>query len=96
MTDFENELKGFLNAEKKLKIWPSKPDKKQLAMEFIAAKFEFDKEYLEKEVSEIIKAHHTFNDHPMLRRELINRKLLDRTPNGAKYWKLKGFSGIPK
>jgi len=89
MTDFETELKGFLDADIKLKVWPSKPDKKQLAIEYLASKFEFDKEYMEKEVSEIIKANHTFNDHPMLRRELVNRKLLDRTPNGAKYWRVK-------
>jgi len=89
MEDFISGLKGFLDEELKLKVWPSKPEKKQLAMEYIAAKFEFDKEYAEKEVSEIIKANLTFNDHPMLRRELINRKLLGRTQNGAKYWKEK-------
>lgn len=85
----KNELKGFLDVDLKLKVWPSKPDKKQLAMEYIASKFEFDKEYMEKEVSEIIRANHTFYDHPMIRRELINRKLLARTPNGAKYWRVK-------
>jgi hypothetical protein len=89
MTDFETELKGLLDDELKLRVWPSKPNKKQLAMEYIASKFEFDREYQEKEVSEIIKMYHSFNDHPMLRRELINRKLLDRTPNGAKYWRVK-------
>lgn len=89
MGNFSTELKGFLDKNMKLKVWPSKPDKKQLAMEYLAAKFEFDKEYKEKEVSEIIRNNHTFNDHPMLRRELINRKLLARTANGSKYWKLK-------
>lgn len=89
MKDYVNELKGLLDDQLKLKVWPSKPDKKQLAMEYLATKFEFDKEYLEKEVSEIIRQNHTFNDHPMLRRELVNRKLLGRTPNGSKYWREK-------
>ncbi len=89
MANFADELKGFLDENLKLKVWPSKPDKKQLAIEFLASKFEFDKEYAEKEISEIIKANHTFNDHPMLRRELVNRKLLGRTQNGAKYWREK-------
>lgn len=92
MKDFAAELKGFLDAEMKLKVWPSKPDKKQLAIEYLAEKFEYDKEYMEKEVSDIIRANHTFNDHPMLRRELINRKLLERTSNGAKYWRAKSES----
>jgi hypothetical protein len=87
--DFESELRGFLDENLKLKVWPSKPEKKQLAVEYLASKFEFDKEYMEKEISEIIKQNHTFNDHPMLRRELVNRKLLERTPNGAKYWRSK-------
>ncbi|HEY3250281.1 MAG TPA: DUF2087 domain-containing protein [Ignavibacteria bacterium] len=89
MIDFVNELKGFLDTELKLKTWPSKPDKKQLVMEYLASKFEFDKEYMEKEVSAIIKQNHTFNDHPMLRRELVDRNLLGRTQNGAKYWRVK-------
>ena len=89
MNDFNTLLKGFLDNDMKLKVWPSKPGKKQAAMEFIASKFEFGKEYAEKEVSEIIKTNHTFNDHPMLRRELINRNLLARTANGAKYWRVK-------
>jgi len=89
MTDFVNELKGFLDDDLKLKVWPSKPDKKQLAVEYLASKFEFDKDYMEKEVSEIIRQNHTFNDHPMLRRELVDRRLLERTTNGAKYWRPK-------
>ena len=89
MPDFLEELKGFLDEEQRLKVWPSKPDKKQAAMEYIASKFEYDREYMEKEVSEIIKQSHTFNDHPMVRRELIDRKLLARTSNGAKYWRVK-------
>ena len=89
LKDFNIELKGFLDSNLKLKVWPSKPEKKQSAMEYLASKFEFDKEYEEKEVSEIIRNNHTFNDHPMLRRELINRKLLARTQNGSKYWRIK-------
>lgn len=90
MHDFILNLKGFLDEGLELKVWLSKPDKKPRvlgAMEYIASKFEFDKEYMEKEVSGIIKQNHTFNDHPMLRRELINRNLLARTPSGAKYWR---------
>ena len=44
-------------------------------------------EYSEKEVNSIIKQHHTFNDIPLLRRELISKKYLFRTDDCFKYLK---------
>jgi hypothetical protein len=82
-------LKGFLDKDYKLKVWPSKPEKKKLALAYLAEKFETDRIYSEKEVNEIIKTCHSFNDHPLLRRELYDRGFLDRTPDGMKYWKKK-------
>ena len=89
MLNIAEELRGFIDESGKLKVWPSKPENKRLAAEYIASKFEEERVYTEKEVSEIIRQNHTFNDHPMLRRELIERRLLARTSNGAKYWKIK-------
>jgi hypothetical protein len=85
MIDYLNSLKGFLDKEYKLKVWPSKPVKKDLAVAWLAEKFEYDKIYSEKEDNEIIKQNHTFGDHQLLRRELYDRQFLDRTPNGVKY-----------
>ena len=89
MNEFEILLRGFLDKDFKLKVWPSKPEKKRLALAYLAEKFEAERIYSEKEVNEIIKSNHTFNDHPLLRRELFDRGFLDRTPNGMKYWKKK-------
>lgn len=58
-----------------------------MALGFLAAKFEAGREYSEKEVNEILNQNHTFGDPAMLRRELYMKKLLDRTPDGGKYWK---------
>jgi len=84
--DYLNTLKGFLDKEYKLKVWPSKPAMKELAVAYLAEKFESDKIYTEKEVNEVIIQKHTFGDHQLLRRELCDRRFLERTPDGMKYW----------
>ncbi|RPI19589.1 MAG: DUF2087 domain-containing protein [Ignavibacteriae bacterium] len=85
---YETELKGFLDKEGKLKQWPSKQDKRKAALDMISEKFETDKTYNEKEVNEMIKTAISFGDHQTVRRELVSAKILDRTPDGAKYWKV--------
>lgn len=89
-------LKGFLGKDSKLKSWPSRKhrEKQLLALEFLAAKFEMGREYSEKEVNEILNQNHTFGDPALLRRELYMKKLLDRTPDGSRYWLQEKISSI--
>jgi len=81
-------LKGFLDRDLKFKSWPSRKhrDKQLAALKYLASKFEIKRVYSEKEVNEILNRHHTFGDPAMLRRELFMKKLLDRTPDGSRYW----------
>lgn len=65
-----------------------------MALEFLAAKFEMGREYSEKEVNEILNQNHTFGDPALLRRELYMKKLLDRTPDGSRYWLQEKISSI--
>lgn len=90
MTDIPEQLKGFLDKDSKLKAWPSRKhrEKQLLALEFLVVKFEPGREYSEKEVNEILNQNHTFGDPALLRRELYMKKLLDRTPDGGKYWRI--------
>ena len=61
--------------------------KKKLAvLEYLAEKFDKDKDYTEKEVNHIIESWHTFGDYFLLRRGLVDYKLLCRTPDGSRYW----------
>ena len=69
--------------------WPKKPSDKETIIKYLATKFESNKKYTEKEINEIIDRHHLFNDIPLLRRELVSRKCLERTNDGSKYWKIK-------
>lgn len=81
------DINNFIDSEGKIKIWPAKHDLKLKALEYLADKFEYNRFYSEKEVNNIIEGNHTFGDYFLLRRGLIDSKLLTRTRNGAKYWR---------
>ena len=68
--------------------WPKKPSNKEAVIKYLAAKFESDKKYTEKEINRIIDKYHLFNDIPLLRRELVSRGLLAREDDGSVYWKI--------
>jgi len=76
----------FLDGEK-IRQLPVKENHKQYVLNYLASKFEKGKDYTEGEVNAIIEEWHTFGDYFILRRELIDRQLLKRLPNGSKYWK---------
>lgn len=84
-----SELQRYLDSDGKLKIWPSKKNLKRTVLEYIASKFDFDRHYTEKEVNAVISENHTFNDYFLVRRELIEHKLLDRTMDCSSYWRVK-------
>lgn len=81
------ELKSFFDPEGRLKVWPSKPEKKTAAVKLLAEKFLPAREYSEKEVNMIIKESISFGDYQLIRREMIMKGLLKRLPDGSKYWK---------
>lgn len=80
-------INNFIDSEGKIKAWPSKKDSKFEVLKHLADKFEYNHIYSEKEVNSIIESNHTFRDYFLLRRELIESKLLARTRNGAEYWR---------
>jgi hypothetical protein len=78
------EVERFLD-DGKVKVWPNKHYDKDLVIGYLGAKFEENRTYSEQEVNEILKFWHTFNDWPLLRRELVDRGLLTRDTNGHAY-----------
>ncbi|MCL2463183.1 MAG: DUF2087 domain-containing protein [Defluviitaleaceae bacterium] len=68
-----------------LKAFPPKEKRKVVILTKIAEQFKPGCEYTEKEVNQIIKA--IFEDVPAIRRYLIMYGFLERTTDGAKYWK---------
>lgn len=87
MVNMKNDISRFLDDENKIKIWPSKKQMKLDILSYLATKFESGRFYKEQEVNSIIENWHTFGDYFLLRRGLIDYKLLSRTNDGAKYWK---------
>lgn len=78
---------NYLEPDGRIKIWPSKRTDKVEVLKYLVRQFEYNKFYSEKEVNCIIDKNHSFNDYFLLRRELIDNKLLYRTKNGARYWR---------
>ena len=78
-------VEKYLDKNGKIIVWPKRNEDKACVVEYLASKFETDKIYSEKEVNEIILLWHTFSNHTLLRRELIERKLLTRTPDCKEY-----------
>ncbi|MFV0424693.1 MAG: DUF2087 domain-containing protein [Bacilli bacterium] len=56
-------------------------------MRYIVSKFEAERNYTEKEVNEIIKVWHTFDDHAIIRRALCDEGVLCREDDGSSYYK---------
>lgn len=82
-------LEEFLDEEGRVTRWPTRKNKKeaqQLILAYLASKFEEGRVYTEREVNELLKKYHTFEDWALLRRELFEAGLINRTTNGSEYW----------
>ena len=68
-----------------LKAFPPKEKRKVVVLTKIAEQFAPGAEYTEKDVNRILRA--VYEDVPAIRRYLIMYGFLDRTQDGARYWK---------
>ena len=80
-------MNELINKLDQIERWPKKPIDKERVISFLSSKFQLSIKYSEKDVNQIIDRHHTFNDTPLLRRELIGRGCLCRKDDGSEYWK---------
>ena len=67
--------------------WPKKRAAREALLAAIAADVEPGRDYTEREVDAIIVARIAFDDHVLVRRELVVHGLLRRVPSGARYWR---------
>jgi len=82
------DLKNFLDDKGRVVKWPAKKSMKIEVIQYIGQYFQQGRTYKEKEVNDIINKWHTYGDYFMLRRGLVDYKILARTRNGSAYWKL--------
>ncbi len=73
---------------------PAKHKKKLLALWYLAGKFEAGREYSEPEINDLLDEWTLFHDPATLRRELYNKRLLDRTPDCRRYWKAEDIPAL--
>lgn len=79
-------LKQFDTAGRLVRL-PNKLSVQQMAMWWMWTHFAVRRKYTEKEVNQVLNAHHTFGDQATLRRELVSMKLLGRKSDCSEYWK---------
>lgn len=65
--------------------WPSKLGEQRLCLWVIWSRIDAGKVMNEKQVNQVLNAHHTFGDHALLRRDLCELGLMTRTPDGREY-----------
>lgn len=87
--NYMNMIEQLLDDKMRIKIWPAKKERKIAVLFYLSEKFEEEVKYTEKEVNEIIKEWHTFEDFFLLRRGLVDMKFLLRASDGSIYWKVK-------
>lgn len=75
----------FLDKDGKIQCWPKRGEDKDAVAAYLAAHFQPGRVYSEKEVNAVIHARHSFCDHTLLRRELVERGLMRRSPDCREY-----------
>lgn len=78
-------LMAYLNADGSIKQLPGQPSKLQIILDYIVEAFTPGAIYTEKEVNMIIRRFHL--DTAGLRRDMIDRGMLQRKSDGSQYWR---------
>ena len=87
MTDDYRDIRSFLDENGRLTALPAKAKKKLYSLYYLGTKMEAGRFYTEREIGDLLDEWTLFHDPATLRRELYNRRLLNRTNDGARYWK---------
>lgn len=69
----------------RLQRWPSKRSEQILVLWIVWSQLPKNQQFSELEVKSMLAGWHDLEDHALLRRDLVDLGLLQRTPNGAIY-----------
>ncbi len=81
------ELSSFLTPDGRLTALPAKHKKKLAALWYLAGKLDAGRQYTEPDINDLLDAWTLFHDPATLRRELYNKRLLDRSADCSRYWR---------
>ena len=65
--------------------WPSRTNHQTLCLWVIWSRIPAGRRFNESEINRLITEGHSFGDHAILRRSLVNAHMLTRTPDGSLY-----------
>src|SRR5258708_2599856 len=88
MAKKKREIWHVLDADRRLKRWPSRHELRVAALVYLASKFDGDRKYSEIAVNMLLRRWSAFDDPALLRRELFDRGYIERTRDGREYWKV--------
>ncbi len=86
-------LRRFLDRDARVTTWPSKQKDQQPVLDYLIGKFSLRQDYTEAQVNALLNHWHTYGNPAYLRRSLVDAGLLQRTPDGARYWRAESSGG---
>jgi hypothetical protein len=78
-------ISRYFNLEEQLIRWPGKYSHREPCLWVLWSRFPARQDMTEKQVNELLASSHLFEDHALLRREMFDRGMLSRTPDGRVY-----------
>ncbi len=78
-------LVRFFDAGGRLVRWPGKFSQRILCLWVMWSRLAPRTVYTEHEISSFLNSQHLFGDHALLRRELVDRAMVERTADGRQY-----------
>ncbi len=78
----------FFDEQHRLIRWPGKYSQRMLCLWVVWSHIPARSSFTEKEISELLNDWHLFGDHALLRRELVDNRMMERTPDGRCYKRL--------
>ncbi len=79
------QLVRFFDEKGRLIRWPGKFTQRMICLWVMWSRLPARAALTEKEINDILTLHHLFEDHALLRRELVDSKLVRRTADGRQY-----------
>ena len=78
-------VRRCFSADGRLARWPARREDQVLALWALWAQIPSRRDFTEQEISQTLKTLHDFGDHALLRRELVESRLVSRTPDCRAY-----------
>lgn len=80
-------LRDLLDAQGRITRWSSKLKEQEMMLRYLIEKFEPERGYTEQQVNKLLQQWYLDADFVLVRRSLIDAGLLQRTRDGARYWR---------